>query len=46
MTYTQAKMIIWNPDSYERSKVRAACVFIMGCLSARQEDLQQAYSLV
>lgn len=46
MTYTQAKMIIWNPESYDRTKVRAAVVFILACMSARREDLDRAMGLV
>ena len=46
MNYTQAKLIIWNPNAYDRAKVRAAVVFILGCLSARREDLDQAAALV
>lgn len=46
MTYTQAKLIIWNPAAYDRAKVRAAVVFILGCITARREDIDRAIGLV
>jgi len=42
MTYTRAKLIIWNPDAYTRAQVREAAVYILGALSARREDIDQA----
>lgn len=46
MTYTQAKLIIWNPAAYDKARVRAAVVFILGCMTARREDLDQASNLI
>lgn len=46
MTYTQAKMIIWNPDSYSREKVRKACSYMLGSLNARQEDIDVAINII
>ena len=42
MTYTRAKLIIWNASAYTSKEVRAAAAFILGSLSARREDLDQA----
>lgn len=42
MTYTKAKLIIWNPDAYATAEVRAAAVWMFGCMNARREDLDQA----
>jgi hypothetical protein len=42
MTYTRAKLIIWNPEAYTKAQVRAAAVFILGTLNAQQEDIGQA----
>ena len=41
-TYARAKLVIWNPEAYGRSTVRSAAIHILGTLSARQEDLDQA----
>lgn len=41
-TYAQAKMTIWNPDTYEPAQVRDAAIFIQSRLDAKEEDLQQA----
>jgi hypothetical protein len=46
MTYTQAKLIIWNDASYAGALVREAAVFIIGSLDATTDDLCQAYSLI
>lgn len=46
MTYTQAKLIIWNPDCYTREKVRKACSYILGSLNARQEDIDTAMNII
>jgi len=45
-TYGQAKMIIWNPQSYPREQVREAAIFILGTLNARREDVDQATLLL
>jgi hypothetical protein len=42
MNYTRAKLIIWNPDAYERDQVREAALYIVSQLHARREDLDQA----
>jgi len=42
MTYTKARMIIWNPDAYTAKQVREAAVWMLGCMNARREDLDQA----
>ena len=42
MTYTRAKLIIWNPDAYSAAQVRHAAVFILGSLAARRVDVDQA----
>lgn len=42
MTYAQAKMIVWNHETYDYKKVKEGVVFILGCLNAKQEDLDQA----
>lgn len=42
MTYTQAKLIVWNADAYTREQVRQAAVFVLGSLGASQEDVDQA----
>ena len=46
MTYPRAKLIIWNPDAYDRATVRNAAVWILGNLGARREDVDQATSLL
>lgn len=46
MTYTQAKMIVWNPDSYDRENVRKACSYILGSTNARQEDIDAATNVI
>jgi hypothetical protein len=45
MTYTRAKLIIWNPASYDRALVRAAVAFILGSLSASDEDVGRAMGI-
>ena len=46
MTYTMAKMRIWNPDAYTAKEVREAAVFILGTMGAHQEDIDQASLLL
>ena len=46
MTYTTAKLRIWNPDAYPRKEVREAAVWILGTMSARREDIDQATLLL
>jgi len=46
MTYTQARLVIWNPMNYPRAKVRKACIVILGTLGARAEDISRATWLV
>ena len=46
MTYTQAKLVIWNPAAYPKADVRAAAVFILGTIGARREDVDQATNLI
>lgn len=45
MTYTQARMIVWNPDAYTVEQVRKAISFILGTLSARREDVDRAMGI-
>jgi hypothetical protein len=42
MTYTQAKLIIWNSSAYPKTQVRAAAAFILGSIKAQREDIHQA----
>lgn len=42
MTFTQAKLIIWNPKAYDLAMVRIAAVLILCSLRAGREDLDQA----
>ena len=46
MTYTQAKLIIWNPRAYSRAEVRAAATWILSLFAAAREDVDQAISLI
>lgn len=46
MTYTQAKLIIWNNESYSKKEVREAAIFILGTLKAHKEDIDQAINLL
>lgn len=46
MTYTQAKLIIWNPRAYDKAKVREAAIYILGTTGARREDVDQATNLL
>jgi len=46
MTYTKAKLIIWNPDSYTKADVRAAAIWILARIGARNEDIDRATMLV
>jgi hypothetical protein len=46
MTYTQAKLIIWNPAAYDRDQVINAAKFILSKLQARQEDIDCAIRLI
>ncbi len=46
MTYTQAKLIIRNPAAYTKAEVRKAAIWILGTISARREDVDQATNLV
>ncbi len=45
MTYAQARLIIWNYETYPKAKVNEAVLFILSRLSARPEDIQQACSI-
>jgi len=45
MTYAQAKMRIWAPETYTRKQVAEAVAFILGTLAALREDLDQAAAL-
>jgi hypothetical protein len=42
MTYTRAKLIIWNADAYTRKEVQTAAAFILGSMNAKREDVDQA----
>lgn len=46
MTYPRAKMIIWNPEAYNKAQVREAAIFILGSFAPAQEDLDQAANLI
>jgi hypothetical protein len=46
MTYSQAKMIVWNPETYSKDDVRKAAVYILGTLEAEQEDIDQASMVI
>lgn len=46
MTYTQARLIVWNHEAYEGPTVRKAAVFILASLAANSEDIDQASSLL
>lgn len=46
MTYTQAKLIIWNPRAYSAERVLQAAIHVLGTLTARQEDVDQAINLI
>lgn len=46
MTYTKAKLIVWNYDCYDRATVREAALFILGRLDSAAEDVTQACSLL
>ena len=46
MTYTIAKMRIWNPECYTKEQLREAIVFILGTMGARHEDIDQASLLI
>jgi hypothetical protein len=41
-TYGQAKMTIWNPDTYTDAEVREAAAFVLGTIGAKDEDCHQA----
>jgi len=42
MTYAMARLIIWNPEAYDRASVTEASFFILSSLSATREDISQA----
>ena len=42
MTYSQAKLIITNPHSYESSKLQEAAVWMLAYMDASNEDLVEA----
>ena len=46
MTYTQAKLRIWSWEAYTPEQVREAAIFILASLSAHQEDIDQALSVI
>ena len=46
VNYTQAQIIIWNPDSYSPQLVAAAVAYILGSMRASREDIDQACLLV
>jgi hypothetical protein len=46
MTYRNAKLIVWNHAAYTRAEVREAAIFILGCLTAQREDVDQASALL
>lgn len=46
MTYTQAKLIIWNPAAYSRDEVQKAAIWVLGKVGARREDVDQATNLL
>lgn len=46
MTYTQAKMIVWNHDSYGKDEIISAAVHILGTINASVEDIDQAMMVV
>jgi hypothetical protein len=46
MTYTRAKLIIWNHETYSVAEVREAAIFILATLNARPEDIDQATSVI
>jgi hypothetical protein len=45
MSYTRAKLIVWNHAAYEAKQVREAAIFIMGRIGAHDEDVSQAIML-
>lgn len=44
--YSRDRMMIWNPDAYAKADVRAAAIRILGTMSARREDTDQATLLL
>lgn len=46
MTYTIARLIIWNTASYDRAQIVEAVVYVLGSLGARREDVDQATMLL
>ena len=46
MTYSIAKLRIWNPEAYTRQEVHSAAIFILSVLDADAEDIPQAMGLV
>jgi hypothetical protein len=44
--YNKDRMVIWNPDGYSKADVRAAAIRIIGTMSARREDADQATLLL
>ena len=46
MTYDFAKMVVWNPETYERETVVAAALFLIASFGVSEEDFLQAASLV
>ena len=45
MTYTKAKMRIWNWKTYSKVEVEEAALFILASFYATPEDIQQAASV-
>lgn len=43
MTFAQAKMVVWNYETYDHEVVKRAAAYILGSLDASQEDIDQAY---
>ena len=42
MSYDHAKMVIWNPEAYDKAKRKEAALIILSNLTAKSEDVQQA----
>jgi hypothetical protein len=42
MAYAQAKMVVWNHDTYDDAKVNDAALTVMASLTASSEDVAQA----
>lgn len=46
MTYAQAKMVIWNHETYDSEVIREAALIVVDTLYAKFEDVNQAMSLL